>query len=122
MFIQRNGCPIGAIFGYVEDGFYDNEAEVRANPLYTQASDAVVKSMIGEIKYRNFDDDPNITDADRVIIGNTNPDFVYGITTNFSWKNLSLNMFFQGVHGNDIFNGNLLDVQMSNIGNIPEFA
>lgn len=26
VFIQRNGCPIGAIYGYVEDGFYDNEA------------------------------------------------------------------------------------------------
>ena len=24
IFIQRNGCPIGAIYGYVEDGFYDN--------------------------------------------------------------------------------------------------
>ncbi|MDD4819388.1 MAG: TonB-dependent receptor [Flavobacteriales bacterium] len=122
IFIQRNGCPIGAIFGYVEDGFYDNEAEVRANPLYTNASDAVVKAMIGEIKYRNFDDDPAITEADRVIIGNTNPDFTYGMTNSFEYKGFNLNFFIQGSYGNDIFNGNLIDVKMANIGNIPQFA
>ena len=31
VFIQRNGYPVGAIFGYVEDGFYDNLAEVMAS-------------------------------------------------------------------------------------------
>ena len=36
--------------------------------------------MIGEIKYRNFDDDPAITNADRVVIGDTNPDYVYGLS------------------------------------------
>ena len=123
VFIQRNGCPIGAIYGYVEDGFYDNEAEVRADPQYTNADDATVKAMIGEIKYRDLDGDGSITaDGDRTIIGDTNPDFTYGITNNFSWKNFSLSFMFQGTQGNDIFNGNLVDVKMGNIGNIPVFA
>lgn len=63
VFIQRNGCPIGAIYGYVEDGFYDNLAEVMASP----SADIRAKGagMIGEIKYRNFDDNPDITSADR---------------------------------------------------------
>lgn len=122
VFIQRNGFPIGAIYGYIEDGFYDNEAEVRADPLYTNASAAVVKSKIGEIKYRNLDDDPNITDADRAVIGNTNPDFTFGFTSNFEWHNITLSFFFQGSYGNDIFNGNLMDIQMANIGNIPADA
>lgn len=78
--------------------------------------------MIGEIKYRNFDDNPAITNADRVIIGDTNPDFVYGITNNFSWKNFTLSFFFQGSQGNDIFNGNLMDVKMGNVANIPQAA
>ncbi len=122
VFIQRNGCPIGAIYGYVEDGFYDNEAEVRANPLYTNASDATVKGLIGEIKYRNLDDDPKLTESDKTIIGDTNPDYTYGITNTIRWKNLTCSFFLQGSHGNDVFNGNLLDVKMGNIGNIPEFA
>lgn len=120
VFLQRNGCPIGTIFGYVEDGFYDNLAEVMADP--DPAVRAKGQKMIGEIKYRNFDDNPAITNADRVIIGDTNPDFVYGITNNFSWKNFTLSFFFQGSQGNDIFNGNLMDVKMGNVANIPQAA
>lgn len=122
VFIQRNGCPIGAIFGYVEDGFYDNEAEVRADPEYTNAADAVVKAMVGEIKYRDMNGDGKITAEDRCIIGDTNPDFVYGITNTLHWNNFSLSFMFQGTCGNDIFNGNLMDVKLGNVGNIPRFA
>lgn len=120
VFIQRNGCPIGAIYGYVEDGFYDNIAEVMSDP------DPAIRNkglaMVGEIKYRDFDGKAGITAADRVIIGDTNPDFTYGITNSFSWKNFTLSFFLQGSQGNDIFNGNLMDVEMGNINNIPVFA
>lgn len=122
VFIQRNGMPIGAIYGYVEDGFYNNEAEVRANPVYANASDAVIKQKIGEIKYLNLDDDPHITEADRTMIGDTNPDFIVGMTNDFTWKNFNLSFFLQGVVGNDVFNGNLMDVTLASIANIPRFA
>jgi len=122
VFIQRNGCPIGAIYGYIEDGFYDTTAEVRADPQYTNATESVVKSMVGEIKYRDINHDGQITDEDRTIIGDTNPDFIYGFTSNLSWKDLSLSFMLQGSEGNDIFNGNLQDVKLANIGNIPTDA
>jgi TonB-linked SusC/RagA family outer membrane protein len=122
-FIQRNGLPIGAIYGFVEDGFYDNEAEVRAEKAYKQSPDAIVKGMVGEIKYRDLDGNGVIDDADRTIIGNTNPDFIYGLTNNLSWKGFTLSIFFQGSYGNDMFNGNLLDgVKLANIGNITQSA
>lgn len=122
VFIQRNGCPIGAIFGYIEDGFYNNEAEVRADPQYTFSSASVVKNKVGEIKYRDVNHDGVINDDDRVIIGDTNPDFLYGFSSNLSWKDLTLSFLFQGSKGNDIFNGNLQDVTLGNVGNIPQFA
>ena len=120
VFIQRNGMPIGTIFGYVEDGFYDNIAEVRADPFYANESEAVCKSMIGEVKYKDLDGKPGITDADRQIIGDANPDFTFGMTHNFSYKNFSLSFFLQGCVGGDIFNANLIKVTMSGIGNIPQ--
>ena len=123
VFIQRNGAPIGAMYGYVEDGFYDNEAEVRANPIYANATNAVVKSMVGEIKYRDLDGDGAITaHGDRTIIGDANPDFVYGITNNLRWKGFSLSFFFQGAVGNDVYNANLMEITMTNIANIPRWA
>ena len=118
VFIQRNGCPIGAIFGYVEDGFYDNEAEVMADPKLGAGGTA----KVGEIKYRDMNVDGVINESDRVIIGDTNPKFVYGLTNNIRWKDLSLSFMFQGSQGNDIFNGNLQDIKMGNVGNITRDA
>ncbi len=118
VFIQRNGCPIGAIFGYVEDGFYDNEAEVMADPKLGAGGTA----KVGEIKYRDMNGDGVINESDRVIIGDTNPKFVYGLTNNIRWKDLSLSFMFQGSQGNDIFNGNLQDIHLGNIGNITRDA
>ena len=47
----------------------------------------------------------NYSEAQAVVIGDPNPDFIYGISNTFSWKNLELRIFFQGVQGNDSFNG-----------------
>ena len=46
----------------------------------------------------------NIASAQAVFIGDPNPDFIYGITNNFQWKNLHLSILLQGVHGNQIYN------------------
>ena len=101
VFLQRNGCPIGTLYGYKEEG---------------------IDPATGEIIYADLDRSGSITEADRTIIGNTNPDFTYSLTSRLSWKGLSLNFMLQGSHGNDIFNYNLTDITMSNIGNITKTA
>ncbi|WP_025146492.1 SusC/RagA family TonB-linked outer membrane protein [Pedobacter jeongneungensis] len=106
-FIQIVGQSIGTIYGWVEDGYYDNEAEVRNDPQFTNANAALIKKMIGEIKYRNLDNDPSsITDNDRTFIGNVNPKFTFGFTNNFRYKNFDLSIFINGSYGNDIINMN----------------
>lgn len=122
MFLRRNGYAIGTLYGYKEDGYYDNEAEVRADPNYANASAAKVKSMIGQIKYKNMDDDPSIDDRDKTIIGDTNPDYTYGMTLNFTYRNFGLTAFFQGTQGNDILNTNLLAFDMTSSNNMPRFV
>ncbi|SMC67862.1 SusC/RagA family TonB-linked outer membrane protein [Pedobacter africanus] len=113
-FIQTVGKPIGALYGYVEDGYYDNEAEVRSDPAYSGQGTAIILRTIGEIKYQNLDNDrTNISQTDRTFIGNVNPDYTFGFTNNFSYKRFDLSIFINGVQGNDIinmntrFNGNL---------------
>ena len=123
VFLQRNGHPIGTIFGYVEDGFYDSEAEVRADPAWADKGDAVIKAMIGERKYKNFDDDPkSISVNDRQIIGNTNPDYNFGLTNTFRYKNFNLSVFVQGVQGKDVINSNLLQITMGQTSNTTQYA
>ncbi len=47
----------------------------------------------------------NVNEATRVVIGDPNPDFIGGLTNNFTYKGLDLNIFFQFVQGNDVYNG-----------------
>ena len=42
--------------------------------------------------------------AERMVVGNPNPDFTGGFTNNFFYKNFDLNVFFTFVSGNEIFN------------------
>lgn len=79
--IARVGEPLGSFYGYEEDGLDDN----------------------GQIKFVDHNGDGEITPLDRVILGSPYPDFEFGFNTDFSYKNFNLNIFMQGVHGNDIF-------------------
>ena len=84
--LMRVGEPMYVFYGYVEDGYDET----------------------GMIKYKNIDDDPNITPEDRQIIGNPNPDFLLNFNTSVSWKGLSLSAFFQGSYGNDLYGASMI--------------
>ena len=106
-FIQVAGQPIGALYGYVEDGYFDNEAEVRNSQVYSSQPFPIIRRMVGEIKYRNLDADPtSISISDRTIIGDVNPDYTFGFTNNFQYKKFDLSIFINGVQGNDVINMN----------------
>ncbi|QNL49281.1 TonB-dependent receptor [Olivibacter sp. SDN3] len=83
--LVREGHPVGVFFGFLEDGLNSE----------------------GRIQYRDLDGNGVINNLDRTIIGNPNPDFIFGFNNNFSYKNFTLNVFLQGVQGLDIFNFNL---------------
>lgn len=45
------------------------------------------------------------SDANDVVIGDPNPEFIGGLGNRFSFKNFDLNVLLQFVYGNDIYNG-----------------
>lgn len=47
----------------------------------------------------------NFNDAARMVVGDPNPRFIGGITNNFTFGNFDASFLFQGVFGNDIFDG-----------------
>lgn len=122
MFLRRNGHAIGTLYGYQEDGYFKNEAEVRAHPLFKNETDSKIKSMIGQVKYKDTNGDQVIDDRDKVIIGNTNPAFVYGMTHSFTYDKFSFSFFLQGVQGADILNVNLKSYDMAGSENMPQFV
>jgi TonB-linked SusC/RagA family outer membrane protein len=82
------GYGLGTFYGYVADGV----DPATGNQLY--------KTKDGKsVPYSGT------TPSDRQIIGSAQPDFVYGMTNNVSYKNFELTVFVQGSQGNKIFNG-----------------
>ena len=64
----------------------------------------------GQIRYCDLNGDGFISDLDKTILGNPNPDFTYGLSTSFSWKGLSLSASIDGVYGSQIVNANRVQI------------
>jgi TonB-linked SusC/RagA family outer membrane protein len=110
--IIRNevGSPMSSFFGYQLEGFWDDQKEIdEANARAIESSgdpNAIYQSGIGigRFRYADTDGDGIITPDDRVILGNPNPDFTYGLNIGATFKNFDFNMFLYGSQGNDIWN------------------
>ncbi|WP_077921845.1 TonB-dependent receptor [Spirosoma sp. 209] len=102
------GFPIGAFFGYVHDGVYQTAEEITKGPRPLGTPRA------GDIKFKDVNGDGAITTADRTIIGNPYPDFVFGWTNDFSYKNFNLNVFIMGNIGQNIANLNRFQIDNMN--------
>jgi len=87
-------------YGYETNGIYQ-----------TEDTDLVAGAVAGDVRIVDQNEDGNIDLLDRTFIGNPNPDFVYGFNLNFKIKRFSANFLFNGVYGNDIANGNLLQLE-----------
>jgi TonB-linked SusC/RagA family outer membrane protein len=60
------------------------------------------ESEIGQINRKTTN---KINEAQRVVIGDPNPNFIFGFGNAFSWNGFELSLLFQGVFGNDSYNG-----------------
>ena len=104
-YVLRVGEEVGLFWGYDYQGVYQGgEAPAGTQPL--------TGGVAGDPLFADIDGDGEITESDRTIIGNPNPDFTFGLSNNFSYKSFDLNIFFQGSQGGDIFN--MTNVQLNN--------
>lgn len=96
------GKRMGEIWGYETEGIFQTDDEVKAHADQSnlganwRAGDIMYKDLNGDGKInpgKNTLDDP----GDRKIIGYSHPRYSYGINPDVSYKNLSLNVFFQGL-------------------------
>ena len=93
------GQPISSFFGYVVDGIYQSDEEA------TAANDQVGSPEAGDFRFKDLDGDGDIDGDDRDYIGNPTPDFEYAFNVSLEYKGFDLNLFFNGVSGNEILNG-----------------
>lgn len=102
------GMPVQYLYGYVVDRIYQNQGEIDEDQALAKSkswdSYQGGASAPGDIRFKDLNGDGKIDDSDRTMIGNTLPDFTYGVNFDFNYKNFDFTLFLQGVHGNDIYN------------------
>ena len=85
------GYAISSYYGYVADGLFRTEEELKKGPLRTGSE------KLGDIRYKDFDNDGKITAAgDRKIIGNQMPKWTGGFNFSVGYKNFELSGLLQG--------------------------
>ena len=87
---MTEGQALGTFFGYISEG---------------------VNPETGNIMYKDVDGNGTITPDDRTVIGHAAPKFIYGLTNSLSFMGFDLNIFIQGVQGNQIFNATKMDLE-----------
>ncbi len=66
---------------------------------------ADIDNATGEPIYEDLDGDEAITDADRTYLGSGIPDFTFGATVSFTYKNFDFVAYATGAYGNEILYG-----------------
>ncbi|MCO4292522.1 TonB-dependent receptor [Solitalea sp. MAHUQ-68] len=97
------GGPVGRFFGYVTDGLFTSEEQIR-NSADQQVGIGPKGTWLGDVKYKDISGDGKIDAADMTYIGNPNPNFTFGFTNSFKYKGFDLSLFLQGSQGGDILN------------------
>ena len=99
--INAEGHPVNSFYGYVTNGIFQNQAEVD-----NYATQVPGGTSPGDIKFKDLNNDGVINADDRTYIGNPFPEWTFSMNNTFAYKNFDLQIFLQGVYGNDILNAN----------------
>jgi TonB-linked SusC/RagA family outer membrane protein len=95
------GYPVGYFWGYKTLGVFQTSAEVAA---YKNSEGTVImpNALPGDVIFVDTNDDGVIDDDDKVMIGDPNPDFIYGLNLRCYYKGFELSVSTYGVAGNQI--------------------
>ena len=95
------GLPLYTFWGYEYDGIFRTQEEID-NHLWAEGAAAAYKP--GDARFRDLNDDGQINEDDKTALGNPFPWLTYGLNFGAEWKGIDLQLFFQGVYGNEIYN------------------
>lgn len=90
------GYPAGTYYLYDAVGVYQTKEDLERYPTQTG-------SVVGTVRYRDVNGDGQITEADRVHMGHPQPDFTYGLTNTFKYKNWDFSFLITAQTGGKIY-------------------
>lgn len=96
---MKQGDPLGAFYGYVVQGFYNNAAELKNSAGNERQQGA----QVGDFKFADLNNDGVIDDKDKKVLGDPNPKLSYSFNLNFNYGGFDLKTFWNGMYGNSIY-------------------
>ena len=100
--LTDEGLALFTLWGYKYEGIYATDAEALTHLNGYNAQNIPFKA--GDAKFRDINGDGIIDDKDKTDLGNPFPWLTYGLNLGADYKNFDIQLFFQGVHGNEIYN------------------
>ncbi len=101
--VVDQGYPLYYFWGYQYEGVYRSEEEI-LNHLTSYSSISESPFQVGDARYTDVNKDGKIDDNDRVDLGSSIPWLNYGLNLGAYYRDFDLQLFFQGVGGNKIYN------------------
>jgi TonB-dependent starch-binding outer membrane protein SusC len=119
--ITKNGYAPFQFYGYRTNGLFHEEdarwiikdgkrvqiifnqpfrVNSRGDTIYQQPT-----ARPGDIRFVDINGDKTIDGKDMTIIGDPNPNFIFGLSADLSYKNFDISFLLQGTYGNKVFNG-----------------
>lgn len=97
------GRPLAGIWGYHNLGAFDDWEDVKTSPIFN-ANQAIwsKRSNPGTPKAADVNGDGILDGSDQTVIGQNNPDFVWGMTNDFQYRQFDLSIQVNGVQGGDL--------------------
>ncbi len=112
--VSSVGESLYNFYGFVCDGVYEDLRDLQTSPKPVKYPvDGVFNRAntvwVGDIKYKDLSGpdgvpDGVIDDHDKTNIGSPMPDFTFGWTNTFRYKNFDLSLFINGSYGNKVYN------------------
>ena len=103
------GNPVGLFYGYKTAGVLATDAEAKAagkdGYLYMEDNAGLRNDFkAGDVHFIDQNNDGKISELDKVVIGDPNPDIYGNIFATINYKNLTLTMGWNYSLGNDVYN------------------
>ncbi|MCX2679277.1 TonB-dependent receptor [Galbibacter sp. EGI 63066] len=95
----EEGYPIGYFYGFETDGILQNQDEVDAYVKPTDGTPYFDDQRPGDVRFVDQNQDGVIDEADKVKLGNPNPDFELGLQLNAEYKGFYANVTMAGKFG-----------------------
>lgn len=97
--------PIGQFVGYQTNGVYATADQAAQDGLSViETTGALAALEAGDVRFVDQNNDKIIDDKDKVVIGNSNPDFFGAINAGLKYKGIGVQLVFNYTYGNDIYN------------------